>query len=297
MPPYVKQHIIPKTYLKQFSDELDGKNICVIDINDQYKDTVQVKNSGDKIFWVKNVYDDHLSKDKKIIEKFLGTEIEPFYNEILEEIKKEETISDWKVKYKLLKFIFSTLNRSLEWRNRSYNKNQFKNKMINIINNGKVNETPSDLDEIAKEDHLKRFVDEETVEKILKDWVEFAMVHRWSILKIAKGYSWLTTDNPGFKMNNDEGKTTINFDDNFKNCDSFFFPFTKEYAIYVHRYFQGDPPTLNFKNTDIDFIDPTQVGISQFNRFTYATMNRLLVSTNREQLKFLAHDINLVQYD
>ena len=52
----VKQHILPRVYLKHFSLNEDGKSIFVIDRQDKYQKKIAVKNSGDKVFWENNFY-------------------------------------------------------------------------------------------------------------------------------------------------------------------------------------------------------------------------------------------------
>ena len=87
----VKQHTVPKTYLKHFSH--NGRNIFVYDKN---KKTIEERNIK-SVSIIKDFYtvtDTDTQEKMYDMENLLGQDIEPFYNPIIDLIEKKEILYD-----------------------------------------------------------------------------------------------------------------------------------------------------------------------------------------------------------
>lgn len=293
---YVKQHIIPKTYLRQFSFNEDGKRIFVIDNQNQYRKEIQVRNSGDKIFWEKEFYNSIQFKTPTSLEEFFGKSIESYYNELISIIKSEKEIENSDVKLKLITWIFISIQRTPQRR--------FDFRMILDINLWMKKVYPDydypsgegvNLNEIAKEQHLREFANEEIYKKNFEEFTNFVMVRRWEILKCPKNYYWITKDNPGFLITYDGNNVIANNSWSYSSSDGLFFPLTKDYGVHVFPYSNEDPPELNLMNTPISTKEASIETNKLFNRFSFGTTHRLLISPNKETFVVLAKEINKIR--
>jgi len=255
MSAYKKQHIVPETYLKHFSTKSDGIGIFVIDSDDKYRNGIQKKNSGDKIFWIPNYSDTDFFADRKAIEKMFGTDIENSYNSIISTIEQENTNIDFNIKEELLKWIFYTKLRSPIWEN-----------------------------------HLENFTDYNNFKKQVNDFVSSAVSMKWTIYKSPKNKFWWTSDNPGFCHNIKEIKATQKINPtpvyNIVGVDSIlYYPLTKKYYLNIHPYNKGEDLNLNLTNTDIRFKEADLSLYRILNYSTLITQKRLIISTESESLK------------
>lgn len=292
---YNKQHIVPETYLKHFSLNEDGKGIIVIDNQDEFRKEIQIKNSGDRMFWEKKFYNSVQFNKPTALEELFGKSIESYYNGLITLIKEDKEINDWDVKLKLINWMFTSIQRTAQ-------KRFVLRKVLDIkIWMKKVYpdlEYPTgdnlDLDMIAKEQHLKQFADEETLQSNLEEFINFVIVRRWEIMKCPKDFYWITTDNPGFLLIHNEDKVMANPLWDYSKSDGLFYPLSKDYGIHIFPYSNGDSPELNLTNTPILRTNTTQ-GINRlFNRFSFASMHRLLISPDKETFVELAKEINKI---
>lgn len=292
---YIKQHIVPETYLKHFSLNEDGKGIFVIDNHDKFRKDIEIRNSGDKMFWEKKFYNSIQFSTPTALEELFGQSIESYYNELITLIKKDEEINDWDVKLKLINWMFTSTQRTAH-------KRFLLRKILDIkIGMKKVNpdwdyptERNVDLDKIAKEQHLKQFADEETLQANLEEFVNFVMVRRWEILKCPKDSYWFTTDNPGFLLTHNEENAMANLSWNYSTSDGMFYPLSKDYGVRIFPYSIEDNSDLNLMNTPILRTETTLRIKRLFNRFSFVSMHRLLISPDKETFVELAKGISTI---
>lgn len=294
---HFKQHIIPKTYLKHFSINEDGNALYVIDNHDEYKRKIQIKNSGDKIFWEKKFYNSIQFSSATILEEILSS-IESLYNKLMLRLKSDMEIEDLDTKLNLITWIFSAIQRTPQKRF-NYRRMLDLNIWLKRVYPD-LDDLPSiegtDLDNLAKELHLREFADESIRSKKLEEFTSFAMNKRWEILKCPYGSYWITTDNPGFliKFNEIENSLVCNPSWNFSSADGMFFPLSKDYAIHIFPYSKTDDVKLNLTNTPIERrVAPVEIN-RLYNRFSFVSIHRVLISPNEETLLELAKDIKQI---
>ncbi|AXE20559.1 hypothetical protein DR864_23890 [Runella rosea] len=289
---HVKQHIVPETYLKHFSLNEDGKRIFVIDVYDKYRKEIQVKNSGDKIFWEKKFYNSMQFKTPTALEEFFGHSIESFYNELISIIKKDQEIVDWEVKEKLILWIFTSIQRSPQKRFILRKKLDFELLVkkayqdIDYLNVENIN-----LDKVAKEQHIRQFSNEKTLNLNFEEFENFVMLRRWEIMKCPKDYYWITKDNPGFLIIYNGKNVMLEPSWNYSISDALFYPLSKDYGLYIFPFSNEDSPELNLTNTPITRNDSTIEENRLFNRFSYTSMHRLLISPNKDTFIGLAENV------
>ena len=255
MSTFKKQHIVSKTYLKHFSEKLDGNGLYVIDYEDEFKTGIQKKNSGDKIFWIENYSDTPFFEDKKAIEKMFGSDIESSYNDIISNIEQENPNIGFDVKQELLQWIFYTKLRSPIWEN-----------------------------------HLENFTNYDFFKKQANHFVSSAISMKWTIYKSPKEKYWWTSDNPGFCHNIKEMKVTQKISPkpiyNIVGVDSvLYYPLSKKYYLNIHPYNKGEDLNLNATNTNVRFKESDLSLLRILNYSTFITKKRLIIAAESESLK------------
>lgn len=292
----VKQHILPRVYLKHFSLNEDGKSIFVIDRQDKYQKKIAVKNSGDKVFWENNFYNSNKLVNPSDLEELFGQKIESFYNDLVEEIKKEEIIKEWATKQKLITWIYFSIYRNPQWRSIYSKSIEIRNWLSRAYpdsSDKNIKLRKDDIDLISRENHLSHFLDKDIANTNEKLFIDFISCRRWKILKASTGCHWITSDNPGFLLDYDKNRVMpiLRFD----NEDGLFFPLSKDYAVEIFPYSQDDSVELNISNTDIEREVLTDERTVTLNRFSFATMNRLLISPNLESFIKLGFELARVE--
>lgn len=292
---HLKQHVIPKVYLKYFTIQEDGKSLCLMDFNNRYKKCIQVKDSGDSIFTIHKFYNSDQYNDPAALEIFFATEIEPMYPSIVEELKKEKEITEWPIKFKLLQWIIYSKLRSPVWRQHFTDK-------LNEIENGK---TPLPLDDsdskdlleyitenknqLAKELHLNFFTDDEKLEALFENFATDLMSKRWTIIRCPENAYWWTTDNPGFAIQVDsipeDGVIIPSPFWEIRNSHTvLYFPLTKNFCLQIHPYNMNEDIHCNLNNTPIDFRDATDSEGRWINFWTVITNATMVIAPTEASL-------------
>lgn len=265
MSAFKKQHIVPKTYLKHFSANSDGKGLFIIDSKDEYNKGIQKKNSGDRVFWIKNYSDTDFFVDKKAIEKMFAYSIEKEYNKIISAVSEENPNINFDIKQELLGWLFYTKQRSVIWEN-----------------------------------HIKNFTDHENFIKALNEFLSSTLNMKWTIYKSPQNHYWLTSDNPGFcldlKMYKTEGKVTPTPFWDMTGVDSvLFYPLSKNYCLTIHPYDLGEDLNLNLTNTKVSF-EEVEVGVlNVLNCSTCISRKTLIISTVFESINGIEKLCNIPQ--
>ncbi|MCH4824596.1 DUF4238 domain-containing protein [Gramella lutea] len=235
---------------------MDGKNLNVLDLKNEFRKEIQIRNSGDSIFWIKNYSDTNYFEDRKTIEKMFGSEIESKYNDIVHEISEENPDINFSIKENIIQWLFFTKQRSPIWRN-----------------------------------HLNNFINYSEFEKKLERFVETAVSMRWTIYKTKNDNNWITSDNPGFCLNiedflSQQKLSSIPIYD--LNVDSIlFYPLTKKYCLNIHPYDKGESLNLNLTNTPLNFETTSEKFLKLINYCTYINSSRLIISNDSSSIQNL----------
>jgi|LSQX01.2.fsa_nt_gb hypothetical protein len=261
MAQYRKQHILPRTYLKHFSKNGDGKDIYVIDFENPFNQKTQQLNSGDRVFWIENYSDSLLFDDKKAVEKMFATKIEPLYNEFIITLESESLDVTFQERENFIKWILYSKLRSTIW---------------NSENNPKG--------------HIEVFLDDSLFYGFAKKYSQEFVVKKWKILKSPNGRFWLTSDNPGFWIDLNKKIKGEFVPDPFGFYGGantiFYYPLTKKMCFCLSPYEKNDPIELNASNDKINFIVAEDAEFNMINKFTFLCKNRLLISSEPDSLKF-----------
>lgn len=273
-----KQHVIPKTYLKHFSKSGDGKNLCLLHYNHMYKKGVEIKDSGSSVFIRHNFYDSPHFKNPKEIELFFAKKIEPNYNTIVAEIKKQKEITDYLLKMRLLEWVIYAKIRSVSWRD-----------MFRI----ELEQAGHNFDFESKElreEHLHILTSPEVYEWVLDYYDRELCSKRWIILRSPADKYWVTSDNPGFTINVDGFADRIwevdpnPYCTNLQHDTMLYFPLTKEYCLKIQPYYQGEDVKLNLSNTPVTFDNASEAEFNLVNSWTYLTQHSFVVACTKQCL-------------
>lgn len=282
----MKQHFVPKTYLKHFSKEGNGLGLHVL-YNHQHDNKIRKKDFGDSMFTGDNFYDSSEYLNPKELELIFGRVHEPKYNGIVEALCKEENITDRQIKTDILEWVFFLKVRSVSWREKS---------RIELNARG----IKLDFDsEALREDHLKVFTDVSRLNKIITHYVNVYTAKRWTVLKSPKGLFWLTSDNPGFSINLDDydeaGQDVIPnpYCTDLGYDTVLYFPLTKDYCLQIGPFLKEDDVHLNSYNTPIKFIPTTESNFRCINFWTFVTQQKFVVACDPESLELFARIINI----
>lgn len=273
---YRKQHIVPETYLKYFSPLDDGKNINVLNINNKYKNKIELKNSGDSIFWEKNYYSSRKTKPSNALELFLGQNIENKYNTVIQKLRNEQSFTDNSFKLKIFEWVYYSNLRSPVWRDF----------FRRIIKNDGSNKTEEEI----REEHIQLFFDKEISDFIVKYYSDELSTKRWTILINSDDLFWISSNNPGFCFNyTDIQRDPVNFYINplwinLQYDTILFFPLSKNYCLKIEPYNNGDDVKLNFINDSVSFKKVNSNEISLINSMTVRTATDYIFSCNSKEL-------------
>jgi len=297
-----KQHIVPKSYLKHFSINGDGKSLHVINLHKYQTDQIKIYDSGSKAFKELNYYDSLQFRNKKTIEISLSRLSENQYHRIVESIKEEKPIKDKSIKDELLMFIFITYYRSPARRLEYEQKLRFK-KFFDTLNPSKSEEQKEKIDDalFVKELHLSEFANEQKLYKNVDDICTYLGIKKWEILIVPNGETWLTSDDPCTEIKiKEDSKLLASKEFNFKNLDAMFIPITQKYCLLISPYGQDDDISKNLNTEPISFKNVTQQTVQLFNRFSFATMNKLLIGESDTpflklglQIKIIEEELNM----
>ena len=84
MSKYVRQHIVPRVYLKYFSRD---SFVYVFDTTNPYRKKIEKKGIGHRVFTSDNYYDTSIPETRKYLEETFSR-FEATYNEIIPTIQK-----------------------------------------------------------------------------------------------------------------------------------------------------------------------------------------------------------------
>ncbi|MBP1970023.1 hypothetical protein J2Z83_002131 [Virgibacillus natechei] len=240
----IKQHIIPKTYLKQFTS--DDKNIWLFQ-----KDTKHFREQSiNKVPIIKDFYTvtDEENDGKKLydFEYFLANDIEPLYQLYIEQLQRGKLLSELE-KNHFAFFVSSQKLRSVSMKDKIikeierafkygeagewFDKTSIEQFTQHFYEDGKeityeefLEKSEGNLDEIPLDISKDCFV--QFLPEKMKDFAETLASQNWSYLRAPKGRCFITSDNPVI-LDNEIGDSTFPFKGGI-------FPLTTQLALNIN---------------------------------------------------------------
>lgn len=287
-----EQHTIPRTYLKHWRIA-EGQNlVCIVDFHNKYRTEVQTVGLNDKVFKSRKYYNDNSLKNPYLIEELLGEDFEPNYEIIMNEVKKEQSLSE-SVRVKLLGWLYVSKMRSPVMR---ANPERIANFMYkaqecwngSVLTEERERELKEKARKLAKKVQLSALSDETQVQNLLKLFVDTLVSKHWRILKSTPAYEFWTNDNPGFSPNMIErfAKDRPYHHVMEMNGGSYiYYPLSPKYCLEIIPFEQGTPLHVSAMTMDIKFEQAPLDYIDFINRGVFHTCYKLLISNNKELLE------------
>ncbi len=284
--------------MKHFSVNDDGKNIYVINLRDKYQNKIYTKNKGDSCFWIENFYDTTQFNNRKTLEMAFNRLVESKYDNIILEILKEKPIADQQIKDDLLLLLYFSLFKSPGRRDEYEQALRIQNWMNEVSTNGEAEklERNYDKDAFIKELHLSEIANKDKLNKNVDAICTNLGVKKWTIIIAPKNSFWITSDDPCVEIKyNEDGTVTACKQWNFEELETMFMPLTKKYCLLIESYNQDDDINLNLNTDKIRFKIATNKDILLFNRFSFVTMSKVLISPTENVFRELAYELERIK--
>ncbi len=286
----IKQHYIPKTYLKQFvinKNDFKFKSKVYCFWENDYESKIEPNGINDSKFKSENFYTIENSSTPYEFEFFFSNLVEPLYPKIINEIQKECNLSiecrrdliSWLFFNKLRnKNLRDSLNKQIYWvSNTLYRMGYGGDSIYN-------NDFKLMAETYSKSIHMNSIINQELLEK----FDESVGIKYWTILKSNLDNRFLTNDNPGFSININMNVLDLNSINSFltiKHEASIFFPISPNYCLRISPYLEGTEYNLNLQNQVIKFKDVDNEIIDMINKITVITKTNYLIANNKSLLE------------
>jgi Protein of unknown function (DUF4238) len=288
-----EQHHIPRVYLKQF--EIDqGANKSFVycrDFSNPYNTKVQRIGLNDRMFKLRNFYNDRRLFDPFIIERLLSTDVEPTYEGIMNTIKREEPLSV-SIREDIMSWLFFTQQRSPFLRKNTKDIIRFVIDTTTQYHKRHLNGEEKQLvekyiDQSAREIQLNGFCSSEDTDKMLMTYIETLNAKHWKILKSPQNLQFLTNDNPGFSPNlHPKFAAYRPFHPvmELNHSSIIYFVFSPQYCLEIRPFFDGTPLDICAMNMDIKYeqVAPDYIGL--INEGVFYTKYKLVITNVRTML-------------
>lgn len=284
--------------MKHFSINDDGRNIYVINLRDKYQNKIYTRNKGDSCFWLENFYDTSQFHNRKTLEIAFNRLIESKYDRIILEIEKEKPIEDQQIKDDLLLLLYFSLHRSPGRRDEYEEALRLQNWMNEVSTNGKAEkiEKNYDKDTFIKELHLSEMTNKDKLYKNVDAICTYLGIKKWTIIIAPENSFWITSDDPCVEIKyNEDGTITASKQWNFEELETMFLPLTKKYCLMIDSYNQVDDINLNLNTDKICFKKATTKDVLLFNRFSFVTMSKVLISPTENVFRELAYELERIK--
>lgn len=277
----VKQHFIPKTYLRRFCinpADRKLKSFIFCYVKNQYKSSIRMESIDSNLFKIDSFYTLAGSEDPEAFEFFLGKEVEPLYNLIMEEIEGEKELSS-ECKDNLIIWLYYNKFRSKWFRE---NIDRLAISTLKIIDSFKRNKKVIEIENeefieyskgLAKGLQLEALADP----KLITSFKNLIEMRDWKIIK-SETESFLTNDDPGFSIAIENG--VANFISlsrlyliNTQNW--IFFVLSPRYCLVIAPYPSG---LVNFEICPVEATDLVNI-------CTMRTKRSVLISSKRDLLE------------
>lgn len=283
--------------MKHFSVNEDGKNIYVINLRDKHQNKIYTRNKGDSCFWVENFYDSIQFNNRKTLELAFNRLVESKYDKIISEIIKEKPIEDHQIKDELLLLIFFSLFRSPGRRDEYDQALRLQNWINEVSTNGEAEKIEKNFDKdlFIKELHLSEFASNEIFYKNIESICTNLGIKKWTIIIAPENSYWITSDDPCVEIKyNEDGTVRASKQWNFEELEAMFIPLTKKYCLLIESYSQDDDINLNLNTDKISFKKAENRDVLFFNRLSYVTMSKILISPTENVFRELAYELERI---
>lgn len=285
-----KQHYIPKTYLRQFAENGNSSFVWVLNLKNKYKKHPERLGVNHKVFKLTDYYTSKSFEDPYWLEKTFSKKIENYYPRIIDELKKEDQISE-SIREDILLWVFSSQLRSPIFRDNFNRIGNWTLKMKSILQKDNVyndhqKEIEEYLNKMAKQSHINSFGRKEVVEIFARELIN----KRWTIFKPPAGFKFWTNDNPGFSPNlNPQFQEETPFHHHFElNQNSVcYFVLSSDYCIQFTPFLEDDPIEMNGYNMTIEFHVADEFILNQIMKGTFHTAYKLVIADNKSILETL----------
>lgn len=289
----IKQHYIPRVYLKWFQIDNDqNKNfVYCVDFSDKYNTKTRRKGINDKVFTQKKFYNDNRLNNPFAIEDVLGSYFEPQYDEIIKAISNESKISTKTVE-DLITWMYISKMRSPHIRASTEGLLDF----IISATNAQQKQIPTELEKknmdenikrTAQQVHLNLFSDSQQTQNLLDHYFNTLSTKHWRILKSMPEFPFWTNDNPGFSPNINPvfaKETPFHKVIELNSSSIIFYVLTPKYCLQITPFVAGTSPDLCALNMDIEFSQASPNLIDYINKGVFYSRYKLIISNSKELL-------------
>ncbi len=288
------QHVVPRIYLKYWKIAKDKNFVYGIDFSNKYKKRVQEFGLNHKVFKERKYYCNPSFSNPYIIEDLLGNEIEPRYDEIMDEVTREINLS-FGIREKVIQWLYYSKMRSPIIRNNTarmasflYNTSLSLNEQS--LRGAEKKELVRNETRMAKDVQLNTFAHDGQLESLLTLFIETLNAKHWRILKSIPRFEFLTNDNPGFSPNTN---TLFAKDVPFHhvmemNADSMiFYPLSPSYCLEVAPFVKGTALNVCAMEMEIKYEQAEPELIDFINEGVKYTCSKVVISSTRNILQHL----------
>ncbi|MVN76445.1 DUF4238 domain-containing protein [Hymenobacter sp. HMF4947] len=287
-----QQHTVPRTYLKHWKISDAESFVYAIDFARKPRPVVDRFGLNDSVFKRDRYYNDNTFIHPYALEEAFSKYIEPEYENIVNEIKEENVITQT-TREKIIFWLYTTKMRNPVMRNNHERiihflmttKARWGGRPLEADEEQAINQYSKDL---AKKMHLGALVDENDAKDLSDLFLQTMSAKRWRILKSHSLYNFWTNDNPGFSPNVDE-RFAIDrpyhhwFELNAKGV--MFFPLSPKYCLEISPFTEGTPLEVNALTMHIPYTEASLTYIDYINKGVFYTRDRFVISNNKQILE------------
>lgn len=281
-----KQHIVSKTYLKNFviPDYKHSNHVWCIDLYDKYKRHPIPKGTNQDVFKIKNFYSLNSKTDRLLLENFYAYKLEPLYNQIITELSQESNLSEI-IRMRLIEWIMHSNIKTEHFRKNIERLAAF---LIDIHSNfGNKKEifrekyTTDSARIMAKEIQLETVLNPDDFSNISELFYNELIAKKWTILKSRVDTPFIANDNPGFSFNTSHlGENKFNSTIQLQRISFNYFILSPIYCLFIEPFKKTDKVELNAMNIEIEYNEISSEEIDFINEGTFKTSLRYIISNN-----------------
>ncbi|MGI4872277.1 MAG: DUF4238 domain-containing protein [Janthinobacterium lividum] len=287
-----KQHIVPRTYLKHWRIAEDKNFVYIVDFHNKHRTGVQEVGVNDKVFKIENYYNDNLFKNPYAVEDMLGSNFEPTYETIMNEIRQEQSLSE-SVRLNIINWLYISKARSQVMRD---NPERMLNFMLKTnerwggkeLEYSKEKAIEEHARKAAKRIQLSMFSDMRQVQELLSLFVETLFAKHWRILKSSPILEFWTNDNPGFSPNVIERFTAMRPFHHVMEMNAgsiIYYPLSPKYCLEITPFVEGTPLDVSGATMEIKFEQASLPYMDYINSGVFHTRHHLVIANNSESLQ------------
>ena len=289
-----EQHYIPRVYLKQFQIDLETNKgfVYCCDLSNPYRTKIQRLGLNDRLFKLRNYYNDSRLADPFLIERVLGADIEPTYSTIMQAVGKEGLLPT-EIRENIIGWLYFTQCRAPYLRDNAKRMLRFIVETTNQYNKHQPDQLEQKaiaeyINQTAREVQLNCFSSSEDTDELLMTYIETLNAKHWKILKSLPDFPFWTNDNPGFSPNQ-SGRFVVYQPFHpvmeLNGRSIIYFVLSPQYCLEIRPFFQGTPLDLCAMNMDIRYEQADLEYINYINEGVFHTRYKLLISSNRNLLE------------